>query len=1094
MNFLRKTGSVRTIARYKGSLSRDLLLAVLFLLLASYGGAQDEEPGQEPSGPTFPNTRKYFTRNYFPIDYAGQNQMYEVVQDRRGVMYLGNNVTGVIEYDGVNWRTIALANNNTAYSLDIDSDGVVYVAGFGEVGYLSLENGVSVYRSLMDKVPEGYRTFGPAQVRATKNGTYFKAGDVILRWHSDAITVIKNDRAGAFENIFSIRDSIYTSDREGTIFKITADIPEVIFEEQPEVFGDYIFKNEYNMPSVNLMFPYDDDKILIGSYFRGLLLFDGKSLNLFETEGDEIFIGNMSYSGTIFGDEFIAIGTVDQGVVIVDKQGKLHAWINEDNGLINNGIFSIYADNQNFIWVGTSYGFSQILYPSPFSIHDQTSGIQGQVRMTASQGGTLYVVTSMGAFRSTPFSSILGLQFERLKGINPAETQVVKVLDKSILIGSIFGVFEISNIADALEGQGDITSIVERGDDYVVKAFTPLQDKDCRFIEISKRYPGIVYATIVGEGLYILKKENGKWTQQGFVPIDDPVFFGQEDTGGILWLTGVNTGCYRVDFSDGKFENPVIKNYYTDEGLPAGYYAMSVVADSVYLYSDEAFFKLDEKSDRFRPDTTFFNDGLLTGFVNEAPGGSTWITKGRPRQLSRALRGPDGSYRREYTPFQRFNRYQIRNFGYGDDGTTWFGSEKSLLAYDPNIVFDYKKRYRTIIRSIAVNEKPIFGIGSDAILNDTSANPIIRIKNNRILLPHDQNSIRFDYAGLYVDVEFPNQYQVQLEGLTNDWSRWTSASYKEFSNLDPGKYRFRARAKSLYGTESREAIYEFQILPPWWETWWFYVSEIGVLMSMLTASVVLNRTGEASKFSKTMTLVTIVVIFETVMFFAEPFAEQYGGSVPVVQLALNVFLALALGPAESLLEGVLIGKRRKRKYRIKFSSDGKWEGGSHIIPTLSDMSNINDWTNAFHKEFDDVGRKYARYVSNDWVLDDDEKGDLEVELEDLLGGLLLFRRYVTTGEPNEFSSAGVTGDSGFDITIFPDHWTGNGRIDEEIDFNLDRFVDSYQEMLTDVETMFDTYAKAMEDRIFTDEERTQVIATIEPVFCQVIVVVRALCV
>ncbi len=1070
-----------------------LLPAVLYLLILLNGVAQDTTKFDTDAN-QIPNTKKFFSKNYFPIDYAGQNQMYDIIQDSRGVMYFGNNVSGILEYDGIHWRTIPLANNNTAYGLAKDKNGKIYVSGYGEIGYLNIKHGVSSYVSLMDKVPEEYKVFGPSQVKCIENRAYFKAGNIILRCDDGIITAIKNSEGEAFETLFVANNKIYTSDEKGNIFKIEDDKATQIFQEHPAAYGGYLFKNDYNLPGINLILPFDGTKILIRSLIHGLLIFDESKLDLFETEINELLVGDTSYAGMSLGNEYFAFGTITTGVIIIDKEGKTKALLDENNSLINNGVFSVYADNQNFLWIGTSYGFSQVLFPSPFSVYDHSSGLEGQVRMTANLNDDLYVATSVGVYKTTPESSILGLQFSGLDALEPAETGTIKSFGTSIIIGNIAGLFVFEDIRNAqLSMKPDVTKFIGRDGDYIVKSFIPLHEKDCRFVEVSKKYPGIIYAAAVGEGLFVFRNRNGKWIQEGHVAIEDSVFFGQEDTEGVLWIAGINSGSYSLDFSEGNFAAPHVKNYYTNVGLPEGYYVTSVAGENVFMYSDEAFFKFDPIKKAFVSDKSFFSDPLLTGFIDEKPNGNVWITKGRPRKLSLAIKKDDNSYSRKFSPFQRFNNYQIRNFGYDTKGLSWFGSEKSLLAYDANESFDYEKPFKTILRRITVNDMPVFGLGSHKILRNSHENPIIRRKGNTDTFHYDDNSLRFDYAGLYIDVEFSNQYQVKLDGLkASKWSNWSEETYKEFGNVNPGEYVFRVKSKNLYGTRGAETTYRFKILPPWWETWWFYASEIGILMTLLIASIVLNRTGEASRFSKTVTLVTIVVIFESFMIFVEQFAENYGGSIPVFQLALNICLALALGPAEELLEKLLIGQRRRRKYKLVFEPNGDWNGGAQLIPTLKDMSNLFTWIEDFDKEFEDVGRKYGRYISNDWSLDDAEIGDLAVELEDLLGGLFIFRQSVTKGNPNELFQEKNQNNFTYKIAFYRDYWKGSGKIPADFDFTLEKFVDWYEDMIKNVAEMFLEYGKAMEDNVLTDDERNATIMRIEDIIYNVLLIIKAL--
>src|ERR1035437_3550928 len=64
--------------------------------------------------------------NYSTKTYNALPQNRAIVQDKRGVMYFANN-EGVLEYDGVFWRTIKVPNETNILSLAIDDNGKIYV-------------------------------------------------------------------------------------------------------------------------------------------------------------------------------------------------------------------------------------------------------------------------------------------------------------------------------------------------------------------------------------------------------------------------------------------------------------------------------------------------------------------------------------------------------------------------------------------------------------------------------------------------------------------------------------------------------------------------------------------------------------------------------------------------------------------------------------------------------------------------------------------------------------------------------------------------------------------------------------------------------
>ena len=86
-------------------------------------------------------------RVFLPQEYRAQGQNWAVLQDHRGLIYVGNN-DGVLEFDGERWRLIKVSNQTTVRSLTMDSNGRIYVGAVGEIGYLQADkNGVMQYVS-----------------------------------------------------------------------------------------------------------------------------------------------------------------------------------------------------------------------------------------------------------------------------------------------------------------------------------------------------------------------------------------------------------------------------------------------------------------------------------------------------------------------------------------------------------------------------------------------------------------------------------------------------------------------------------------------------------------------------------------------------------------------------------------------------------------------------------------------------------------------------------------------------------------------------------------------------------------------------------
>jgi hypothetical protein len=173
---LRPAGS-HTIRLYV----RRFLLAILPLILRA----------QTPVVPYELEVGLPFLRNYLPKEYGAQAQNWAVSQDRRGVIYVGNN-DGVLIYDGVRWQLVRVANKSVVRSLDLDASGTVYVGARGDFGYLTADDsGTPRYVSLLDRVPAEEREFKDVwRTIVTPEGVFFSSNEGLFRWKPGAAMMV----------------------------------------------------------------------------------------------------------------------------------------------------------------------------------------------------------------------------------------------------------------------------------------------------------------------------------------------------------------------------------------------------------------------------------------------------------------------------------------------------------------------------------------------------------------------------------------------------------------------------------------------------------------------------------------------------------------------------------------------------------------------------------------------------------------------------------------------------------------------------------------------------------------------------------------
>src|SRR5260370_23208990 len=84
-----------------------------------------------------------------------------------------------------------------------------------------------------------------------------------------------------------------------------------------------------------------------------------------------------------------------------------------------------------------------------------------------------------------------------------------------------------------------------------------------------------------------------------------------------------------------------------------------------------------------------------------------------------------------------------------------------------------------------------------------------------------RNNLLIEFVGLDFRGERGLKYQYKLEGADEDWSATGDQQSVNYARLAPGSYRFLVRAINREGTISEPAVFEFRILHPIWQRWWF---------------------------------------------------------------------------------------------------------------------------------------------------------------------------------------------------------------------------------------------------------------------------------
>ncbi len=168
---------------------------------------------------------------------------------------------------------------------------------------------------------------------------------------------------------------------------------------------------------------------------------------------------------------------------------------------------------------------------------------------------------------------------------------------------------------------------------------------------------------------------------------------------------------------------------------------------------------------------------------------------------------------------------------------TYIDKTKGLPSNDINAIIAHEKE--TWIGT----SKGLTNIPSKT-LTPNYTNPLIHINAFKIwekdtslqetyVLSHLQNNLNIEFIGLAYRMKGEVTYQYRLIGLDSTWVSTTSA-FARYPLLIPGNYEFQVVAVNEDGfNSSKPAIIEFEILPPFWQTWWFRIGSILIAVFVL---------------------------------------------------------------------------------------------------------------------------------------------------------------------------------------------------------------------------------------------------------------------
>lgn len=767
-----------------------------------------------------------FITNYSPREYKAHAQNWSILKDRRGVIYFGNSI-GLLEYDGVSWRLMQLPNQSVMRSLALTEEGQLLFGSSADLGYITQDDrGQSQMVSLLSVIPERARNFNEIwTIQVTPEGYYFQAREHLYLLRPRAglspspsdweCTIWDPPTGDMFMYSFYLDGTYYLHQREKGLMMVRGD--SLVLAPG----GEYYAKER-----IQMMLPLhqpgsQEPRYLMGQFYKGLTIYDGKTVSPFQAtpEVQAFLATNLLYKGVLTPEGDIALGSTDKGVAVISVEGELKYIIDRQAGLQDNTVYAMYIDpdNQRELWMGLDKGLAKFETRSPLTLFNDKSGLNSTIISLHRHQGTLFLGTTIGVF-------YLDGKDGKIRQISGSGEQVFAMMSygDQLLIPS-------EGLLTLKDGGIIPVRASEGGEFQTASIHQSILDTTYIFVGLMN-------------GIASLHYEQGKWIEdRRNKDIHESVWSIKEIVPGELWVGTATQGVLKIEYSiDGSgCSIDRIQRFGPAEGLPEGGAKVFNLKGKLYFASKTGVYSPSPTGDGIRhvPELEMVSLGGDHNeySLNEGFDGKVWVNFGKESALLTYHTEDSFSvYKAPFLPFSESNVFTI----YPDkDDITWFATGEGLFRYDGKVKKDYEKDFPTLIRSVIVAD--------DSVLAGGRAN----LDNLRPTLNYEYNSLTFEFASPFFDQEDKNLYQSYLEGYDPTWGPWGNKTSREYTNLPPGDYTFHARAKNVYGKTGQSAHFSFQVLAPWYQSWWAYLF-YALLGASLVYAIVRWRTRQLKSRSE----------------------------------------------------------------------------------------------------------------------------------------------------------------------------------------------------------------------------------------------------
>lgn len=727
-----------------------LILSLVFLLLISTLSGQSVARWGLP-----------YIKNYYPYEYNGYSQNWDIAFDSTGVLWLANG-DGLMSFDGIRWNKYFLPNNDAIASIVIDDDRI-YVGSKNEFGYFMISNPSSYkYVSLTASAKNlSFSNNYFLSAAKTNYGVYLSDNYSVIRLIKDKVDVLFTNVRGYLINF---NNSAFFYNPKTGLYLLSGS--KLLY-----IKGSYPLNSQ-----MTAFLPYNEDTILIidakAGIYKGVLNLDNltsPTLNIVDIDFpfEKELVLNTILDAKKSSDSYI-FSTYFGGTYVFDLDFNLQYILNQSSQLISLTHNKIALDPNENIWLAMDYGIAKINTHNPFTLLSKVHGLSSSIldiiffnnKLIAGGWTNLFIEEtnkSTNYFNKTSIDNICW-QLNKIKFDK----------DSFVIVATSMGLY-------ALDHKNNIITIDTGNFRTVNVAYLP------------------TYFTATTENFFnIYNFKNNKFIKTLSIPLPVGITFSninirQSDSSYIHYISSDEPKIIKITTSNDLQEIQVLA-LPTKKIFSSGY-LLEKDRNSILVYSPQNIWRINTNNDKISlAETTLRNFYDSLHFINilKIFGDTIWLqtsSKHLPNKPIYLLIKENGKYVTKKT-LQLFHELEVLSIKKGPNDNIFFSTDDGIFVLNQKKLFKKPAPLKLYV-TLHIDAKDTTYIINNFSNIDTT-----------FKIPYPLNKLKIEWRTNLIEREMTNniKFSFYLEGYDKDWSEWTTRHSSEYYHLNSGNYTFRIKA------------------------------------------------------------------------------------------------------------------------------------------------------------------------------------------------------------------------------------------------------------------------------------------------------------